>query len=112
MTERKTIQLQGKQYEYVASRVNRFRIEHPDWSIETTPTITDEYLMFRTEIRNEQGQILSTGHALKKRGQDANAFEKCESKSVGRALGFVGYAGEEFASAEEMDDVPGFQNER
>jgi hypothetical protein len=113
MTEPRTINFRGKPYERVVSRVDRFKNDFPNWPIvPQPPIITDEYILFRTEIYDDEGKIVSAGHALKKRGQEENAFEKCETKSVGRALAFLGYAGEELASAEEIEDVSGFQDER
>lgn len=103
-----TVNIHGKEYETVASRIQRFREEHPDWSIETDVKTDDDRnsVLVRTSIRNEQSRLMATGHAEEIRNSTqinrSSAIENCETSSVGRALAILGYGGTELASADEL----------
>lgn len=108
-TTKDTVNIHGKAYETVASRVSRFRSDHPDWAI-IPEVFTDneqpDLIMIKTTIKNENDRILSVGHAEEKRGSTqinrTSALENCETSSVGRALALLGYAGTELVSADEV----------
>lgn len=108
-TKKDTVKIHGKEYETVASRVARFRSEHPDWAI-IPEVFTDneqpDLIMIKTTIKNENDRTLAVGHAEERRGSTqinrTSALENCETSSVGRALALLGYAGTELASADEV----------
>ena len=105
-----TVNIRGKEYATVAERVAAFRADHPDWSITTRiHEQTDERVTVLAEIANEAGFTLATGHAEEYRGASSinrtSAVENCETSAVGRALAFLGYAGDaSLASADELRD--------
>lgn len=122
--ERGIVELENKrgqkvQYETVASRVLRFRHDHPEYVIETEIVeCNDEKVVVIARIGltytpadNPQGEIrivyLSIAHAEEYRWQgDINAtsaLENCETSAIGRALAFFGYgSANTIASAEEV----------
>jgi hypothetical protein len=107
MTNKNTVKIHNKEYEVVASRVQRFREEHQNYSITTEifSNSTDQ-IMFKASILDETGRILATGHAEETRGSTqinrTSALENCETSAIGRALACYGYIGTEFASADEV----------
>lgn len=119
--ERETISLtnergQTKQYETVASRVKRLRVDHPDWFIKTAVAhMSRESVMVRCEIGwysiNAKGNpkriVLATGSAEEDRdSSDINrtsCLENAETSAIGRALAALGYMStESYASAQEV----------
>jgi len=110
-----TIDLKGKDYAKVAERIKAFREDCPNGLIETTPTITEDRIVFRTRVLKDKADPSSaeaTAHALgSAKGQ--KAFEKLESISVGRALAMLGYlASGEIASSEEMEEFHAYKDEK
>jgi hypothetical protein len=109
------MKVSGGEYAKVSARLKMFREDCPNGLIETTPTFTDDGLMFSARIlkdksRPESGE--ATGHALGK-NTGAKAFEKLESISVGRALAMLGYlAGGEIASSEEMEEFYSYRDQK
>lgn len=103
-----TITLNGRDYELVGSRVERYRKEHPDHSFTTELKLSEQSILAKATISDGE-KVLATGHAEVIRGKQVNPVEKAETKAIGRALAFLGYAGQEFTSAEEMLEV---QNSR
>src|SRR6202051_2367387 len=104
---------QTKQYETVASRLRRFRTDHPDYSIVTHITdITDEVVRVQAEIGYFHADTtkfipLSVAHAEEYRAASeinaTSALENCETSALGRALAFLGYgSADSIASAEEV----------
>lgn len=107
------IDLDGKLYTTVAVRVKAirealgFRIK-----MESKPIhVSDLKVMFSTSISvyiNDTWHLISTGHSEEYRAShDVNkvaALENAETSSVGRALGNLGLMGNEFASANELDN--------
>lgn len=111
-----TINLQGKAYAQVATRLKEFREQCPNGSIETKPTIMEDgVIMFTTTIikdLRDEHSARATGSALGKQG-DQKAFEKLETISVGRALALLGYAASgDIASGEEMEEFLAFKTEK
>lgn len=107
MSEKRTIQLGGREYELISSRIERFRTDHPTWSIWTEVKPGENSIFAKASIADDEGRVIATGHAELSRAIAKQATcEKAESKSVGRALAFLGYlGGGEFASAEEMENI-------
>lgn len=95
----------GGDYAFVADRLKEFRQDNPNGLIETTPTLTDDTVMFQVRILKDKAKpesAESTGTAFNKLGQP-KVFEKTETQALGRALALLGYlASGEIASAEEM----------
>lgn len=102
------VDIHGKEYLTVAYRVNQFRENHKlEYSIVTDIIEqTDHLVIMRASIMERDGFIIATGHAEEKRGSSqinrTSALENCETSAIGRALAAFGYAGTEFASADEV----------
>ena len=106
------VNIRGKEYKTVALRIAEFRAKHPisdGWGIITEASEANEVIMVKASVMSPNGQIVATGHAEERRGSNninkTNAIENCETGAIGRALSACGFAGEEFASAEEMQRV-------
>lgn len=110
MSNNGIITIHGKQYKTVAARVQDFREAHPDWGI-TTEIVdaNDDTVVMRSAILDEQGRIIGTGYAEEKRDSSminkTSALENCETSAIGRALAACGYAGTEYASANEVENA-------
>jgi deoxycytidylate deaminase len=101
------VDIRGKSYQTVAERIAAFREKHPAWAVETLLVHRDdEVVVVRAAIVNDEGRVLATGYAEEVRASSninrTSAIENCETSAVGRALAFVGYAGSEIASADEV----------
>jgi len=103
-----TINIHGKEYEPVASRIGRFRAERPSWTLTTEILVDDgERVLMRAVLLDEDGRIVATGHAEELRQASrinkTSAIENCETSAIGRCLGIAGYdlAGQ-VATAEEV----------
>lgn len=106
------VNIRGKEYKTVALRIAEFRAKHPisdGWGIITEASEANEVIMVKASVMSPNGQVVATGHAEERRGSNninkTNAIENCETGAIGRALSACGFAGEEFASAEEMQRV-------
>lgn len=107
--EKRTVAIHGKDYETVASRIERFRKEKELYGIETELLQNNETtVVVKAIIRDceRQGVIIATGHAEENRTSSqinrTSALENCETSAIGRALACFGYIGTEFASADEV----------
>lgn len=97
-TELHLIDLKGKNYMPVQQRVLWFREDKPDWSIVTTPVeLTDKHAVFRADIKNKDGIIVSCAHKKEDSKGFADFIEKAETGAIGRALANCGY-GTQFAT--------------
>lgn len=96
-------------YAKVKDRIKEFRTDCPFGLIETTPTFTDDGIMFKARIlkdKSDPNSAEATGHsfATTAKNEKEKQFEKQESIAVGRALALLGYASDgEIASGEEME---------
>lgn len=106
------VNIRGKEYKTVALRIAEFRAKHSiadGWGIITEASETNEVIMVKASVISPAGQVVATGHAEERRGSNninkTNAIENCETGAIGRALSACGFAGEEFASAEEVQRV-------
>lgn len=102
------VDIRGKQYKTVALRVSEFREmgELTDgWGLLTSIVSRDESgVCVRAEV-TYKGDTVATGHAEETRTGSINKFaalENCETSAIGRALAAAGFAGSEFASADEL----------
>lgn len=105
----KTIDLKGKQYAEVKTRLKEFRAENPKGLIETNPTfLPDGKTLFKARILRDKSDADSaeaSGHALGTSKGGEKEFEKLETIAVGRALALLGYGADgEIASSDEMEE--------
>lgn len=102
------VNIHGKEYETVASRVNRFREEHKQELSITTEIVdrNDAEVVVRAVISAKDGFVIATGYAEEKRAASqinrTSALENAETSAIGRALANFGIGGTEFASADEV----------
>lgn len=112
-TKINTINIKGKEYATVDSRVQFFREKYTNWSIETDFVVLDldkGVCVCRAVVKDENGKIMSDGYAHEwqsKPGSMVNKtsyIENAQTSAVGRALGFVGIGinGMGIATAEEV----------
>lgn len=114
------VNIHGKEYETVASRVQRFREKHSDKYGIITDVVsrTDDMVVVKAMIvrygevlRDENGTytdqaVIATGYAEESRTSSSinrtSALENAETSAIGRALANFGLAGTEYASADEV----------
>lgn len=106
MSETGIVSIHGKKYLTVGKRISDFRDINPEWEISTEILDAGQLVLVKTTIKDENGKIISTGHAEEERGSTninrTSAIENAETSSVGRALAFMGRGGTEIASADEV----------
>lgn len=91
----KTTDIKGKDYIEVNERIKAFRMLFPNGRILTTMIQNENGIcVFRAEIFDEEGKVLSSGHAYEKENSTfinkTSYIENCETSAVGRALGMLG----------------------
>lgn len=100
------VNIHGKQYKTVAERLNEF---HKDFQYITNVSITTEVLthspvVVKATIKFADKTFTGISAANEAKAiEKASPYEVAETSAVGRALAFAGYAGDEIASAEELD---------
>ena len=109
------INIKGKEYATVASRVGIFRKYFPSHSIITEIITDDEQrVIIKASIFDENNKIISTGYAEEIRGQGlintTSAIENSETSAIGRALAAFGLIGGEYASSFEVENAISQQN--
>lgn len=111
------VNIHGKEYKTVAKRVDEFREAHgTNYSIITSlVSISEETVVMRAEIADENQRIIATGYAEENRTASqinrTSALENCETSAIGRALANFGLAGGEYASADEVANAISQQGE-
>ena len=105
-TKLKTINLKGKEYVQVDTRVTFFNETYGNGRITTIPTFNDNTVYFKAtvipDLDNKERKF--TGHSFGILGKE-KALEKLETVAVGRALAFMGIGIiESIASADEMNN--------
>ncbi len=101
-TELPFLNLQGKDYLQIVHRIVWFREQYPQWTIDTHPVQIDATIaIMSASIKDETGRVLSKAHGAQLAKSFPAYIEKAESKSVGRALGFLGFG---TAHAQELED--------
>ena len=105
-----TINIHGKSYTQVSTRVNIFRKYFPDATLETLITHHDDYRVIIQSKISIDNRIIATGYAEETRG-DGNSInatsmvEVCETSAIGRALANYGLGGSEYASSFEVGNA-------
>ena len=94
----------GKDYLMVQGRVLIFRVDHPDWTIETDHILlTEDTAVFKATIRNAEGRVIASGHGKATEAGTKNLggryIEKAETAAIGRALALAG-----FGTDDSLDD--------
>lgn len=104
------VQIHGREYKTVAERIIEFRAAHKhEFGINTELLSNAEEIVVRAVITDSNGMIIATGHAAEIRGSTninkTSALENCETSAIGRCLAALGFAGTEYASADELSDA-------
>lgn len=108
LREAPKVNIKGKQYSQVSTRVEVFRKHFGvDFSLLTELVeLTDERVVVKATVATIDGQPIATGLAEEMRGSSAvnktSALENCETSAVGRALAAFGLHGGEYATADEV----------
>jgi hypothetical protein len=104
------VNIHGKQYRTVAERIELFHKEHKEdvKSITTEILKNDENIvLMKTTIK--VGDNVYEGYNQETYGSShinkTSALENCETSAIGRALSSAGFVGEEFASANEVQNA-------
>ena len=109
------VKIHGKEYRTVNDRVNLLNDDVKGAYSLTTELLSWEsgVVIMKAELRFRE-QIY-TGHAYEKEGSTqinkTSALENCETSAIGRALAAAGYGGEEYASANEVQNAIQQQNQ-
>lgn len=106
--DNKTGKVTTKEYATVPERVKAFRQICPGGSIATEiVTLTDNMVVMKSTVADEDGKVLSTGMAFERPDSSyinkTSFIENCETSAVGRALGWLALGVDaSMASAEEL----------
>ena len=100
------VKIHGKDYKTVAERLSEFHSDHKEVKSVITEIIQFKDGIVVVKAAVKIGDDIFTGHAYEEIGSTqinkTSALENCETSAIGRALSSAGYAGSEFASAEEV----------
>ena len=91
----KTIDVKGKKYVEVHERLKYFRTHFKNHSLITEVVEkTDNSILLKAVITNEEGKVMATGMAEEVKGSSfinkTSYVENCETSAWGRALGNLG----------------------
>ena len=120
-----SVNIHGKQYRTVAERINLFyerfgkmhtqiitEIVKDDGNIiqvKATINVDDRRDVRATDEIDSAVSLLGTGYAEEDRSKgrinSTSALENCETSAIGRALASIGLGGEEYASANEVENA-------
>ena len=116
MSELKTIDIKGKSYVMVHERLQYFRDNYKDYSLETKIIeMNADYCVLKAIIKTEEGRIIATGLAREVNGDTfinkTSYVENAETSAWGRALANFGIGLDiSVASAEEVQNAIANQN--
>lgn len=103
------IDIKGKQYASVASRVEAFRMHFPTAGIETILIHDDTQRVVIQAKISVENTMIATGYAEEFRGEgwinSTSALENAETSAIGRALSAFGLSGSEYASSNEVTNA-------
>lgn len=115
MTEKKlkTVNIKGKDYVEVNTRVKEFRTNETYKGFRLTSEIIDlsnGVVIMKATVLNDKGEIIATGHAQEKENSSyinkTSFIENCETSAWGRALGNLGIGIDtSIASCEEVQNA-------
>ena len=113
-----SVNIHGKEYRTVAERINLFYERYNDKiTAITTEVVKDEKnivqvkatISAKDKIENPTFFVFGNGFAeedrTKGRINSTSALENCETSAIGRALASIGLGGEEYASANEVENA-------
>ena len=116
--DKKTGEIQSKDYAEVNQRIKAFRMCHPNGTI-TTEIISIEngVVIMKASVYDEDGKVLGSGYAYEKENStfinQTSYIENCETSAVGRALGMCGFGIDtSVASYEEVQNAMANQGEQ
>jgi hypothetical protein len=109
------VKIHGREYKTVALRVAEFNEQYPEWSIVTElVSADDEAVVMKALVLDQDQRVRGTGYAEEKRAASkinkTSAMENAETSAIGRSLAACGFAGTEFASADEVANAIAQQN--
>lgn len=113
-----SVNIHGKQYRTVAERINLFYERYGKMHTQIiTEIVKDDGNIIQVKAtinanrrdKDDVGSILGTGYAEEDRSKgrinSTSALENCETSAIGRALASIGLGGEEYASANEVENA-------
>ena len=113
-----SVNIHGKEYRTVAERINLFYSTYKDKiTAITTEIIKDEddivqvkaTISAKDSVENPTFYVFGNGYAEEDRTKgminSTSALENCETSAIGRALASIGLGGEEYASANEVQNA-------
>ncbi len=111
------IDIRGKQYASVASRVEAFRANFPSATIETVLVHDDEQRVVIQARITIDGALVATGYAEEFRSEgwinSSSAMENAETSAIGRSLSACGLSGSEhYASSNEVNSAVSQQSKQ
>jgi len=108
------VEIHGKQYKTVVERVNELCEKEAGKYSLTTEIVHFNLPIIVMQATLKIGENLFTGHAMEDETKGSinktSAVENCETSAIGRALASAGYGGEQFASANEVEQAIHQQN--
>lgn len=112
-----TVNIHGKNYTQVSTRINLFRKYFSDASLETEITYSDEFRVIIKASISIEDKVIATGFAEEVRSNhdssinSTSMIEVCETSAIGRALANFGLGGSEYASSNEVETAISQQNQ-
>ena len=114
-----SVNIHGKQYRTVAERINLFYERFGKMHTQIiTEIVKDDGNIIQVKATinvddrrdsNNAVSLLGTGYAEEDRSKgrinSTSALENCETSAIGRALASIGLGGEEYASANEVENA-------
>ena len=113
-----SVNIHGKQYRTVAERINLFYERFGKMHTQIiTEIVKDDGNIIQVKAtinvdrrdKDDSVSLLGTGYAEEDRSKgrinSTSALENCETSAIGRALASIGLGGEEYASANEVENA-------